>query len=749
MNDLLEAAIRYSAAGVSTVPLNGKKPTKKWSARQKDMPAETTLRADYGSHTTPKPGVTGIGGVCGEVSGRLLMFEFEAVAVAELGTEFSGRIEDVAPGLYGRIEAGWSQNSPRGGVHVLMRVDGTGPLDGNTILAARYPTDLEIETAAMLGNPRPGKVTLIETRAEGGYFGMAPGHTTDGREWAIRHGGAETVETVTEAELATLFDVARSFDEIPASAVQSGPTVRPEKDAVGTRPGDAFEVQVTWEDVLVNRRETGRRAALVGESDGIGYWVRPGKDPKDGQSATTNGTGLDRLIVFSSNWPPFNSEQHTDRGGKLRRTSYSKFEAEALIAHGGDWSKCAAQLAEEGFGVDELSNLRPDIPDASTPAEALEACIGVFQGWFKYPDPGPIRVVAAIVNAGEQRDDPPIGLFLVGPSSSGKTETVKALNRYPDVRMVSSIASEGALLSGTSMKERTGDATGGILNDIGEYGIIVIKDFTTIVSMNRDARATILAAIREIQDGSWSRDVGTDGGRTLSWSGHVTFIAAVTPEVDKHRHSIGAMGERFMTYRMPTPDPTEQALMALSDDRAGATPRMEAEIRSAFTQVLDLASVQPTPEVSESTKRFIADLSVWGVMMRTPVWRDPLAKYEIGEVPEPEQPPRLAIGLQQLYRGLLRVGATEIEAEADILKVVRDSVPPDRIILIDLLLDRKAPMVTSEVGKAVGMPTNTVTRRLDELAALGIVDRGGDQNHGYNWRVSQWAQRFPAFGGTP
>ena len=37
--------------------------------------------------------------------------------------------------------------------------------------------------------------------------------------------------------------------------------------------------------------------------------------------------------------------------------------------------------------------------------------------------------------------------------------------------------------------------------------------------MNRDTRAEVLAALREVYDGRWSRNVGTDGGRTLDWTG--------------------------------------------------------------------------------------------------------------------------------------------------------------------------------------------------------------------------------------
>ena len=58
---------------------------------------------------------------------------------------------------------------------------------------------------------------------------------------------------------------------------------------------------------------------------------------------------------------------------------------------------------------------------------------------------------------------------------------------------------------------RSEDAKGGFLREIGDAGIIVIKDFGSIFSMHGEKRQTLLAAFREIYDGQWVRRLGTDG----------------------------------------------------------------------------------------------------------------------------------------------------------------------------------------------------------------------------------------------
>ena len=100
-----------------------------------------------------------------------------------------------------------------------------------------------------------------------------------------------------------------------------------------------------------------------------------------------------------------------------------------------------------------------------------------------------------------------------------------------------------ALLSATPKKDRTAGATGGLLREIGEFGVIVLKDFTTILSMHRESRAEILAALREIYDGEWTRSVGSEGARTLHWKGKVGLVAAST--------AASACGQRNCAWHLP------------------------------------------------------------------------------------------------------------------------------------------------------------------------------------------------------
>ena len=188
-----------------------------------------------------------------------------------------------------------------------------------------------------------------------------------------------------------------------------------------------------------------------------------------------------------------------------------------------------------------------------------------------------ITLAAAAV---EQLPGDPVWLLIISGSGNAKTEMVSPLAGAGAI-VTSAIASEGALLSGTSKNERASDATGGLLRKMGSRGILVINDFTTIISMNRDSRAAVLAALREVYDGRWERNLGTDGGRSLLWTGRLVVIGAVTSAYDAAHGVISAMGDRFALVRVDSNEGREEAgMQALAN--VGEEIAMRAELARIF-----------------------------------------------------------------------------------------------------------------------------------------------------------------------
>ena len=273
------------------------------------------------------------------------------------------------------------------------------------------------------------------------------------------------------------------------------------------------------------------------ERGDVTRWRRPGKTV--GISATTNYNGSDLFYPFTSS-----TDFEPERG-------YSKFAVYAQLEHRGDFTKAARALAKDGYGRQDDPPNPAHAPARPVEKRSLSDVEEAFTRWVKDADPVPTRAVLADYVANREFDGDPVWLMLVGGSGVGKTERLIPLAVMPDVVLESSITGPAALLSGTGRKDRAKDASGGVLRKLPPGGgVLLLKDFTSILEMHRDARAEVLAALREVYDGRWDRSVGADGGRTLTWTGHLGLIAGCTTAIDSAHAVMSVMGTRFLLVRL-------------------------------------------------------------------------------------------------------------------------------------------------------------------------------------------------------
>lgn len=373
--------------------------------------------------------------------------------------------------------------------------------------------------------------------------------------------------------------------------------------------------------------------------------------------------------------------------------------------------------------------------------EATQAMIDEFRRWLHLPDAGALLVTLAAVAANGGPGDP-VWLLLVGPPGGGKTELLAPLAGLRHFHSAATM-SEAALLSGTPKREVAGGAKGGLLREIGEFGIIVCKDFGSVLSMHREARAGLLAALREIYDGAWTRHVGADGGRALHWAGKVGVVGACTPSIDSHHAVMGAMGERFVLYRLPPVDADAQARRALT--HVGQERAMRRALSDAVAVALGAARMDRLAEpVAEADTTRLVEVATLAVRCRSAVERDTYSR-EIELIPEPEAPARLALVLLRLRNGLAALGVDDSEAWRLVAKAALDSMPKVRRVVVEELLAAADRRSTTSLAESIGYPTTTARRALEDLAAHGVVVRES-QGPGKAdlWGVSTWAaSRWP------
>jgi CRP-like cAMP-binding protein len=378
-----------------------------------------------------------------------------------------------------------------------------------------------------------------------------------------------------------------------------------------------------------------------------------------------------------------------------------------------------------------------DFRHAIRSSEGIERVVVAFQRWLHIPDPGQLYVVLATVAANRMAGDP-VWTVLVGPPGGGKTEAIASLGDLPEVHFAATLT-EAALLSGTPKRDKTRESTGGLLKQVGDYGIVVCKDFTSVLAMASDSRGQVLAALREVYDGSWTRLVGTDGGRTLHWSGKCGMVAGCTPTIDRHHAVMGAMGERFVLYRLPSANADEIARRSL--EHVGSERAMRDELRGCVRQFFDALSLpdaapRPSPD---DTERLII-LATFAVRARSAVERDNYSR-EIELIPEPEAPTRLVNVLARMLGSLRIIGVTDEWAWRTVAKLALDSIPQIRRDVLEHLVDQSIPVTTATVCEACGYPKRTAERALEDLVAHGLVTvKRYGPGKATEWRISEWAE---------
>ena len=332
---------------------------------------------------------------------------------------------------------------------------------------------------------------------------------------------------------------------------------------------------------------------------------------------------------------------------------------------------------------------------------SLSDAHAVFRRWLgdDYDTDALDAVLAAA--AVERIDGDPLWLLLISGSGNAKTETVQALDGI-DAIVTSTISSCGALLSATSRKDRAKDATGGLLRKLEPRGLLVIKDVTSILSMSGDARAEVLGALREVYDGRWSRNVGTDGGLTLEWAGRVAVVGAVTTAWDRAHAAIASMGDRFVLVRMDSTTGRQKAgRQAIGN--TGSETRMRAELAAAVAGVLEGMNTEPITVTEAETDVLLAAADLV-TLARTGVEYD--YRGDVIDSHAPEMPTRFAKQLAQVVRGGVAIGMDRTAALRLAIRCARDSMPPLRLAIIDDVATH-AESSTAEVRKRIGKPRAT------------------------------------------
>lgn len=335
--------------------------------------------------------------------------------------------------------------------------------------------------------------------------------------------------------------------------------------------------------------------------------------------------------------------------------------------------------------------------------------------WMLVADVAILKLLPAlyIANALPGRDA--VWVMVIGPSGGGKTELLGSLLDMPLMYPIS-LLTPNTFLSGFPGK---GDTS--LLPKLTGK-IMIFKDWTSILSMNKDARNEIMGQLREIYDGHMKKPFGN--GRVAEWSGKVGLIAGVTGAIDIAQQMHTTLGERFIHYRIDMPDRLDAARRCLQNGKDVVQMRKEMkDAMYAFMKGMDTATV--VPELPAEAQEALVRVANLATMARSGVIRDFGMKKEVLYVPSSEMPTRIVQQLSTIATALMIVGGGKFDPVIDgniLTKIALDSIPQTNRMVMEVMAQRSM-LPTSKIATRLGYPTGPIKMYLENLALLGVCTR--------------------------
>lgn len=352
-----------------------------------------------------------------------------------------------------------------------------------------------------------------------------------------------------------------------------------------------------------------------------------------------------------------------------------------------------------------------------------------FFKWLSLPNYDTVEIVAATVIANRLPGEP-LWLAIVGASSSGKTEIVRALNGVDRVHMVDKIG-PATWVSGfkPGAKRRRKRPNGADPGELAQYGLlakmmdnkphmVIVEDFSTVLGKRRDLKGEVFSDLRKLYDGEFRADFGN--GVIMDWHGKVGMIVCSTGTYDDQVGDLAQFGERFTVWRAFSGDDVQVA--ERSGRNSERTEQMRRELAGAMLRIDRVKLPKGSVELSLDSRTLVSRLTAFVALCRTPVPRDPY-KRDIVSIPEPEGTGRLSAQLHQLLRGLVVLyGHREVtQREVELVqRTAFSTIPTIRRKIIENIHPKKGA-TQFELVQSTGVPKSVLQRAIEEMKLLKII----------------------------
>lgn len=385
-----------------------------------------------------------------------------------------------------------------------------------------------------------------------------------------------------------------------------------------------------------------------------------------------------------------------------------------LLLLGVNKVKCQPPLKDE-----QVKELVEDIDRAEArqiqnKVSKLDAVKAVFDKWLYIVDPYWVEITLAAIVANRWKTDP-LWLLVVAPPSSAKTEFIESVSGLEDTYSLSSLTPQ-TFISGMKEKEMS------LIYKLNGKTLL-LKDFTTLLSMRSDDKAIIFAQLREIYDGKFSKAFGSV--KTRFWEGKIGFIAGCTGVIENQMLYSNQMGERCLMYRPQLGDTLKAGMKAA--ESFGFEEKMRGELKGVMQEFLVGLPRRKVEEIiiPQEIMDAVINLAQIISLLRCTVDRDRYHRT-VEMKPAPEGLGRIVKQLLLVIKALCEIrgqaaaGDYELKAAASL---AWSNVPTIRMSIVDYFISSGGKKNTAAVAEALQLPGKTTIEHMENLVILGFLER--------------------------
>lgn len=369
-------------------------------------------------------------------------------------------------------------------------------------------------------------------------------------------------------------------------------------------------------------------------------------------------------------------------------------------------------------------------PEEFGPPPSTDEIEKAYGAWLKMSDFDPLAYMFGVCFANRIPGDPIWG-FIVAPPGGSKTELLMTLNKSPLIETVSTLT-PASLISGMRMPDGQDPSIIPRLNN----RMLVVKDFTTILSMHAFQRDEVFGILRDAYDGYIEKQFGN--GLIRKYESTFGILAGVTPTIDTFQSVHSSLGERFIKYRMDRnlmPETEEERLMRVLNN-INHESAMRAELQKVGARVMSKKiDLETLPTFSPEIAQTVIKLARYTAKLRSAVDRDRYTDA-LQSIPTTEVATRLTKVYMKLAMGVAiyyddpDIGDNSLRV---LRKVAIDTAPAMQEHTVKSIYTRwydsdGEEVSSTDVLKDVPFCNATLAGVLNDLVTLGIIKKIKGQN---------------------